>query len=171
MRSLLLLAFAVGCGDGSRGGSVVAPIDQQQMDGVDKGEGVDNGREAVEGADAFAACSTQSDCSRGTCIEPERSRPGICLAICAAPFAPSGEGIGAARIEPCVGLEQCVVLSSGAGLCLRPCSTSAECPTGTRCSVLEDPRSGTFCVPTFSSSTPVEEPVEATPPSSGGGPG
>ena len=107
-------------------------------------------------------CARSSDCAHGSCLQVgPSSSPGLCMAVCALPT--SGEIPGDVRVEGCIGLEQCVVFSGGAGLCLTTCRSSADCRTGTSC----QPAFGTgaselFCLP-FSSSG--EETESSTPPS------
>lgn len=148
-RLLLLLLMLAGCGDGSRGGSLVAPIVPPPADGVDKGEAIDHGSGVDEGDgtpqsfEEFASCRRSADCSRGICA-PTRGGEGVCLAICAQP--PSSE-LERLPIDPCVGREQCVLTEGAAGVCLVACSSDTECPGFMECNRFNPSFPTNFCVP------------------------
>lgn len=159
MQRWLLLLMLAGCGDGSRGGSLAAPIVPPPSDGVDKGEaidlgsGVDDGDGTLHSTAEFATCRVDGDCARGVCTA-RGEREGVCIAICA---QPPGDGFERLPIESCVGREQCV-RTDGAGVCLVACSGSADCPPLMECNRLDPSLPANFCVPIFTTSEPEPPP-------------
>ena len=152
--SIVLLAA---CGDGARGGSLSSRPDLPVRDPADRLDGTDS--EGSSGRVLFASCLRQSDCASGSCINASLSRPGVCVTFCAVPATGDLSGF---PVERCVRGETCARIGeTGAGFCLRPCSTSAECPSPTVCDRLSSDSVGLFCVPGKASSS---EPEVAEPP-------
>lgn len=167
MRRFAFVFLLISCGDGARGGAVASTGElPRASDGVDPQNGNDlgDGREGATGevvGTSTSTCTRSTDCAHGSCLRfGKDSDPGLCMAICSLPT--SGSIPGDIRVEGCLGVEQCVVFTGGAGLCLAACRSSADCRTGTVCQpAFDTASSGLFCLPTGDTREEVE--VEPTP--------
>lgn len=130
MRCWLLIALMCGCSSGGEGGASTPRTLLPTAPGADLGSGVDNGS-GIERGDGgtFSPCMRAEDCARGLCTRNATSSsksPGFCLSVCSQPLLP---GTTSLTVGPCAKGEQCVPLQ-GAGICLQPCLTDADCPQG-----------------------------------------
>lgn len=141
MRVLLLMLGALaGCSGGDVGGD--AGVLLPPSEGADPQLGSDPGSGEERGTLPLGArCTSTSQCAHGSCLKSGVATKGFCLTLCwAGPLAPTST-----PIEPCARGESCV-RSRDSGICLAPCTTMAECPSGLVCGKVSTV-SGRFCVP------------------------
>jgi hypothetical protein len=117
--------------------------------GVDLGSGVDRGDIPPD----HPACTFDAECNGGICAHSSASTSGdpnnptitgVCATICA---LPTGLDLGSHAPQPCPRGLDCVQEGPSAGLCVRPCGSSLDCPSGEPCKPIDShvPSLGSGC--------------------------
>ena len=143
-RALILAAAIAGCSDGYRDGTPVVETRRSPPDpGVDRGDGIDRGDGTTGSVVSFPRCTASAGCERGICL-PDSVSSGFCAQPCG-----TVEEVEGIRTGDCLRGEQCAFMDKGLGICARPCTSNAECPstpTPLRCELSKN-TPGRFCVP------------------------